>query len=135
MNMVINPNTKIGSILKHNPAALDAIVSISPKFEKLRNPILRKLMAGRASVSMASKIGGCSTGDFFRKLKPLGFEVDDTAPVIAEEKKQAPDLIRSLAPEEIVVLDVRPVLASGNDPLNIILEKFKMLQPGQVLKL
>jgi hypothetical protein len=51
--MVITANTKIAAILKSNPAALEAIVSISPKFEKLRNPLLRKLMAGRASVSMA----------------------------------------------------------------------------------
>ena len=52
--MTINANTKIGTILKQHPAALDVIVSISPKFEKLRNPILRKLMAGRASIAMAS---------------------------------------------------------------------------------
>jgi uncharacterized protein (DUF2249 family) len=56
-------------------------------------------------------------------------------PVLAEEKKQAPGLINSLKPEDIVVLDVRPVIATGKDPLNIILEKFKALQPGQVLKL
>jgi uncharacterized protein (DUF2249 family) len=135
ITMLITANTKIAAILKHNPAALEAIVSLSPKFEKLRNPILRKLMAGRASVSMASKIGGCSIRDFFKKLQPLGFDADDSVPVIAEEKKQAPDLISSLKPEEIVVLDVRPVIATGKDPLNIILEKFKALQPNQVLKL
>lgn len=133
--MLITSNTKIAAILKHNSAALEAIVSLSPKFEKLRNPILRKLMAGRASISMASKIGGCSINEFFTKLQPLGFDADVTVPVIAEEKKQAPDLIRSLTPEDIVILDVRPVIASGKDPLNIILEKFKSLQPGQVLKL
>ena len=133
--MVITANTKIAAILKHNPAALDAIVSLSPKFEKLRNPILRKLMAGRASVSMASKIGGCSIDDFFSKLQPLGFDADATVPVVEEEKKQAPAFISSLRPQEIVMLDVRPVIASGKDPLNIILEKFKSLQPGQVLKL
>lgn len=133
--MLITANTKIAAILKFNPAALEAIVSLSPKFEKLRNPILRKLMAGRASVSMASKIGGCSISDFFQKLKPLGFDADDTAPVIPEEKKKAPDFIQSLTPDEIVVLDVRPVIAAGKDPLSTILEKFKALQPGQVLKL
>lgn len=133
--MLITPNTKIAAILKFNPAALEAIVSLSPKFEKLRNPLLRKLMAGRASVSMASKIGGCTINDFFQKLRPLGFDADDSVPVMAEEKKQAPEFIQSLTPDEIVVLDVRPVIASGKDPLNIILEKFKSLQPGQVLKL
>ena len=133
--MFISANTKISAIIRHNPAALEAIVSLSPKFEKLRNPILRKLMAGRASVSMASKIGGCSIRDFFKKLQPLGFDADDTVPVIVEEKKQPPVFISTLKPEEIVVLDVRPVIATGKDPLNSILEKFKALQPNQVLKL
>ena len=41
----INANTKIASIIKQHPGALEAIVSLSPKFEKLRNPILRKFTA------------------------------------------------------------------------------------------
>ncbi|HRU18311.1 MAG TPA: DUF1858 domain-containing protein, partial [Bacteroidia bacterium] len=76
--MTINANTKIATILKQHPDALDVIVSISPKFEKLRNPLLRKIMAGRTSLAIASKIGGCSVNDFFVKLQPLGFEIDST---------------------------------------------------------
>ena len=49
--MIIHANTKIGAIIKQHPGALEAIVSIHPMFEKLRNPILRKVMAGRASMS------------------------------------------------------------------------------------
>jgi uncharacterized protein (DUF2249 family) len=135
MNMVINANTKIGSILKHNPAALEAIVSISPKFEKLRNPILRKLMAGRASVSMASKIGGCQIDDFFAKLAPLGFEIDNEAPATSRNKKQAPGFLQTLQGDQVVFLDVRPIMASGKDPLSPILEKIKSLRHGQVLKI
>ena len=73
---IINLNTKIGYIIKQNPSALDAIVSISPKFNKLKNPLLRKLMAPRTSINMASKIGGCSINDLFDKLEPLGFNID-----------------------------------------------------------
>lgn len=133
--MVINANTKIAAILKHNPATLEAFISISPKFEKLRNPLLRKLMAGRASVSIASKVGGCSMEDIFAKLKPLGFETDNTIPGIAEEKQAAPDFIRSLQPEQIVILDVRPIIESGEDPLSIILENIKTLQDNLILKI
>src|SRR5690606_27196399 len=57
--MLINPQTKIATLLKHHPDALETIVMLSPDFKKLRNPILRKLMAGRTSIAMASKIGGC----------------------------------------------------------------------------
>jgi uncharacterized protein (DUF2249 family) len=135
MNMVINPNTKIASILKHNPAALEAIVSISPKFEKLRNPILRKLMAGRASVSMASKIGGCRVDDLFAKLEPLGFEIDHAKTVATADEKKVPVFIQTLRKDQIIVLDVRPMLSSGRDPLSQILEKIRNLKHEQVLKI
>jgi uncharacterized protein (DUF2249 family) len=133
--MVINANTKIASILNHNPSALEAIVSISPKFEKLRNPILRKLMAGRASIAMASKIGGCRVDDFFAKLKPLGFDIDNVTPPTVTEKKPIPAFITALQAEQIVVLDVRPVLASGEDPLSQILNAIRNLPTSQVLKI
>ena len=66
--LTINANTKIGALLKESPDALEAIISISPKFNKLRNPFLRKVMASRATINMASKVGGCSVNDFFEKL-------------------------------------------------------------------
>ena len=68
MNMIINANTKISKILKQNPDALEAIISINPRFEKLRNPLLRKLMAARTSIGMASKIGGFDVENFFENI-------------------------------------------------------------------
>jgi uncharacterized protein (DUF2249 family) len=133
--MNINANTKIAPILKHNANALEAIVSINPKFQKLRNPLLRKLMAGRTTLAAASKIGGCNVEDFFRKLEPLGFEIDRTTKPVEEEKKPVPAFITTLSKEQIIELDVRPVISSGSDPLNLILEQVKAIQPGQVLKI
>jgi len=133
--MIVNAKTKISAILKQQPGALEAIISISPKFEKLRNPLLRKLMAGRASVRMASKIAGCSIQDFYNKLIPLGFHVDTSTVAEDENQKQIPDFIQNINPAQITELDVRPVLDNDKDPLNIILEKIKLLQTGQVLKI
>jgi hypothetical protein len=56
--MTINANTTIASLVKSHPDALETIVSISQKFTKLRNPLLRKLMAGRTSIALAYKLGG-----------------------------------------------------------------------------
>ena len=126
--LILNAKTKISAILKQQPDALEAIISISPKFEKLRNPLLRKLMAGRASVGMASKIAGCSIQDFYNKLTPLGFHVDASTVDEAENEKQIPDFLVNINPAQISELDVRPVLKDDKDPLNIILEKIKSLQ-------
>ena len=133
--MTINANTKIATILKQHPEALDAIIAVSSKFEKLRNPILRKVMAGRTSLAMASKVGGCRVEDFFIKLKPLGFETDVVTVIKGEEKRILPAFITSLKKEQVIELDVRPVIASGKDPLNIIVQKVKTIQQGQVLKI
>lgn len=133
--MIINANTKIAPILKENPQALEAIVSISPAFQKLRNPLLRKVMAGRTSLATASKLGGCTVEDFFQKLAPLGFQIDRATTAVEEEKKPVPAFVTSLTREQLVELDVRPVIASGSDPLHLILDKVKTVQPGQVLKI
>ncbi|MBK6378235.1 MAG: DUF2249 domain-containing protein [Saprospiraceae bacterium] len=135
--MTINANTKIASLLKHNADALEAIVSISPKFTKLRNPILRKVIAARTSIAMASKLGGCSVDDFFNKLQPLGFEIDKAPVEMGEgnENKPVPAFMKSIAAVKIVELDVRPVIESGKDPLDIIVKKVKALETGSVLKI
>lgn len=135
--MIINSQTKIAALLKHHPDALEAIVALSPDFKKLRNPILRKLMAGRTSIAMASKIGGCKPEDFFEKLKPYGFEAD-TSPLIEEEitlQSPLPQFIKEVQEAHILPLDVRAMLAEGNDPLKLIQQKVKELQQGQVLKI
>lgn len=135
--ITISANTKIATLLKQHPDALETIVSISPKFTKLRNPILRKVIAGRTSIAMASKLGGCTVGDFFTKLQPLGFEIDKTSDVIssADEKKPVREFMKNIQADKIIELDVRPVIESGKDPLNIIIQKVKTLQTGSALKI
>ena len=134
--MIINANTKISKILKQNPDALEAIISINPKFEKLRNPLLRKLMAARTSIGMASKIGGFSVEQFFDKLQPLGFEPDrETAPESNMEKPKLPAFFHDVKPEQIIDFDVRPIIDSGADPLSTIVAKVKSIPKGGVLKI
>ncbi|MEO6903828.1 MAG: DUF2249 domain-containing protein [Bacteroidia bacterium] len=133
--MIINSNTKIAHLLKEHPDALDTIISINPKFEKLRNPLLRKLLAGRTSIAMAAKMAGCDVNDFFNKLKPLGFKIDAATLPLEEKAKELPAFITSLKKEQIIDFDVRDLLASGKDPLTLILDKIKMVEAGQVLKI
>lgn len=135
--MTINANTKISSLLKYNSDALEAIVSISPKFTKLRNPILRKVIAARTSIAMAAKLGSCSVDDFFNKLQPLGFEIDTTTVEMekAIENKPLPAFMKNIAAYKMIELDVRAVIESGKDPLDIIVKKVKTLQTGAILKI
>ena len=134
--MTINANTKIATLLKQSPGALEAIISIDSKFEKLRNPLLRKLMAARTSIRMASKISGSSLEDFYSKLEPLGFEIDKTIPGDTNEERPAvPAFFNALKLGQIVEFDVRPITDANEDPLTLIIKKVKSILPGQALKI
>jgi len=134
--ITINANTKISALLKEEPAALEAIISLSPKFTKLRNPLLRKLMAARATIRMASKIGGVRPEDFFAKLEPLGFVIDKAeAPEETVAPTPMPEFMKNITPENVLELDVRPILNEGKDPFTLIIGKVKALGPRQTLKI
>lgn len=131
--MNINAHTKIGELIKHNPAALDAIVSLSTRFHKLRNPVLRKLMANRTSIETAARMGGITVDDFFKSLVPLGFKPGSAA--VEKKSAQLPAFLLTIQQENVHDLDVRPLLSEGNDPLKQILKVISTIEAGHVLKL
>lgn len=137
--ITINANTKISAILREHPDAMESIIAISPKFSKLRNPLLRRLMAGRTTIAMASRIGGCTVDVFFARLARLGFVIDtenkQEDPGMAGDRSPGPSLLQHLSPDQVLELDVRPLIAAGHDPLNTILEKIRALRSGMVLKI
>ena len=134
--MIINANTKISKVLKENAAALEAIISINPKFEKLRNPLLRKLMAARTSIGMAAKIAGFDVEKFYQKLKPLGFDIDTENQLENnQEKPKLPAFFNTLKPQQIVDFDVRAVIDAGEDPLSLIVDRVKKIPKGGALKI
>ena len=54
--MVVNRKTRISAVIKANKQSIDAITSINKHFNKLRNPVLRKVLAPRVTVEDAAKI-------------------------------------------------------------------------------
>ena len=133
--MKFNNNTKISDIISHNKASIDAIAAIAPPLKRLKNPILRKVLASRVTVKETAKMGGCKVEDFIRVLSPLGYkfaEADDPGSQnpVQEEK---PQWLKSTADADIIRFDVRPIIDKGTDPLKAILQKFKEVPDGKVL--
>jgi uncharacterized protein (DUF2249 family) len=132
MPMRIDSNTKISKILKAKPEAIDIIADINTNFRKLQNPILRRSLAARVSVSDAARIGKVDVNTFLKALENIGFEVDyidaDTA-----NKKQTNSIPPDFSNKEIVTLDVRPIIAEGKDPFGHINKVAKKIKPQQVL--
>ncbi len=131
--MTINSNTKISKILRENTEAISTIASINKHFEKLNNPILRRVLAPRVTVKDAAKIGKVSVNEFLQKLEEIGFEVvyeeDNQIIENLEKKKSATEI------SNVVSLDVRPTINAGADPFSEIMGALKELKENETLKL
>lgn len=137
--MNIAANTKISALIKANPDAVEAIASISRHFEKLRNPLLRKLLASRVTIADAARIGGCEVEAFYEKLTPLGFTVSlskRSEPLQEEETATAmPTFLAQLLPASIITLDVCEDISTGNDPFLKIMNTLEEIDDTQALLL
>lgn len=133
----INPKTKISVLIKSNALVVETLVAFNPHFSKLRNPILRNLLARRVSISDACKIGGCNIDDFLDKMVEIGFELESSSALNTSENLITPKVNEMLFPDdlEVIELDVRPILAGKQDPLKLIIEKTAALKQGQCLKI
>jgi hypothetical protein len=134
--MYINENTKISVLINFNPKSVDAIVSISNNFDKLKIPILRKVLASRVSIKQAAKIGGSSVDEFYNKLIPLGFKIKENT-VNSKKNLVEPSLnhFQEINEETVVDLDVREMLKAGKDPFNVIMNALSNLSNNSVLKI
>ena len=130
----ISAKTKISELIKENSQSIDAIASIAKPLEKLKNPILRKIMASRVTIAEAAKMGGAKVEDFKRILAPLGFIFEDDETLNDETAIEARPIWLQKAPkEDIDFYDVRPIIDDGADPLKEILGRFKTVPNGKIL--
>lgn len=130
--MKINGDTKISELIKVNKASIDAIAAVAEPLHRLKNPVLRKVMASRVNIAEAARMGGCPVEAISAALAPLGFEYEKSIPMDVKAEAK-PQWLSDAANDDIILFDVRPIIASGTDPLKAILEKFRDVQPGGIL--
>ncbi len=131
--MKISAKTKISELIRFNADSINAISSIHKNLEKLRNPLLRKVLASRVTISDAARISGADIQSFYKVLQPLGFDI----PEGSNEEKSPEDMneLMIVDDENTVMLDVRPLIASNNDPFHMIMKSLASLPPDGSLHL
>jgi TusA-related sulfurtransferase len=134
--MKINSETKISALIKKNPESIEAIVSVNPRFKKLRNPLLRGILASRTSLGDAARIGKCNIDELFNALAVIGFEPESNMPDTGETNKDHanPEISKAIQSSKVISLDVRPALESGGDPFSEIMRELLVLPDGYALE-
>jgi len=89
----ITPQTMVSDMLENYPELEDKLIEISPIFEKLKNPLLRKTVAKVATLKQAATIGNVSIGDLINQLRDAAglnkISVENDSP----EKQSKPEWV------------------------------------------
>lgn len=128
----ITPRMKVYELLKQFPELEEPLIEFIPEFQKLRNPILRKTITRVTSLEQAAKVGGVTVEKLinFLRLKSGQESIEIKEAV---ETTEIPEWFSTAKISK--VLDVRPVIESGDHPIALVLEETDKLQSGQILEL
>jgi len=138
MKKDISLKSFISDVLEQYPELEEVLMNSSPKFKKLRNPILRNTFARVTTIYQASLVSGIPAKHLLKKLrKAAGLDPS------TEEFEQYPQTSQYLTdiPEwmEAVTkwtdLDVRPYLKKGIAPLDMILDEVNSLKPAEAIRI
>ena len=133
--ITISPKTKIGELLDNFPDLESVLMEMSPAFEKLKNPILRKTVSRVATLQQVAVVGGLNVDEMVNRLRQEVGQGSD------ESKGTESDYISDIVPEWfdperiITRLDATPVINSGGSPMNDILHSTNLLKQGEVFEL
>lgn len=130
----ITPDTKVGELLAHYPQLEEVLVGISPAYQALRNPILRRTVAKVATLRQVAKVGAVPLGELINRLRSaVGVE-----PLVDGPEESSAHVARpswAVASAVVRTFDARPLIESGGHPLPQVMADLAQLEVGQVYEL
>ncbi len=121
----VSAETKIADAIAADAALLERLVALHPTFKRLRNPLVRRTMGRLVTLGDAARITGVALGEL---LAVAGAE-----PPAPDAETTPPGWLDALDLEGAARLDVRLLLATGEEPLGPILKRAAGIAPGGVL--
>jgi hypothetical protein len=132
--IVITPKTKVGELLDSYPALEKVLMDMSPAFEKLRNPILRRTVAKVATLQQIAAVGGLKVDEIVNRLrKEAGHDTSLESGIDNEYLTDQPFWFDET--KIVLRFDASPVINNGGSPMNDILSKTASLKNGEILEL
>ena len=69
VDISITPETKLGALLETFPELEPVLMEMSPRYKKLRSPVLRKTVAKIATLHQVARIGNIPVKDLINRLR------------------------------------------------------------------
>lgn len=134
--MDINLHIKVSDLLDAYPHLEGTLLELSPAFSKLRNPILRRTVAKVTTLQQAAKVAGISPIlllETLRQAAGLPINNSNESIDIDNEQKDKPEWFGEM--NITIRFDARPIIESGENPMQEIIRLSKELQNNQIMEL
>lgn len=126
---MIGPNDRVSQVLAQDESLIEVFTALSPAFERLRNPGMRRVMSRLVTVAQAARMAGVDAAELVRRLNEGGVmrpeaHTESTSPTSPGPAAQAaaPAALRAIPESRQVHLDVRDDLRNGKEPFSRIME-------------
>jgi len=136
---MIAGDTTLARLLDEHPQLVEFLATYDPHFEKLRNRLLRRVMAPRVTVAEAARMAGVDAAKLVAALRHAVGEPEPAADTNTEPPADIgvpkPGALAGIPPARHAHLDVRVDIRDGNEPFAKIMAAVKMLAADQALEL
>jgi uncharacterized protein (DUF2249 family) len=129
---MITADTNLGELLDAHPELVEVLAGLHGHFTRLRNRLLRKVMAPRVTVGQAAGIAGLPVADLVSALRRTLGEPEEApaggpAAAVVAPRPAALDGLR------VVEVDVRDDIRRGEEPFARIMAAARTLTPAEAL--
>lgn len=138
--MVIRRDDRVSTVLAHDDSLIDIFIGLSPAFERLRSPNLRKVMTRLVTVEQAARLAGVDVDDLVMRLNSAADGPADPAAgmlAVKDERESGPEekpaALLAVPPDAAVEIDVREDLRAGREPFSRIMAARRTVPEGGAL--
>jgi hypothetical protein len=130
-SLSITPEVKVGELLEEYPHLEKVLLELSPAFQKLQNPLLRRTVAKVTTLRHAARVGGLDLGVLINRLRSAVGQTEVEVQDSGEEENQSPP--SWLVVDHIVRrIDVRPILEAGEKPVGKVMIDLAKIPEGRI---
>jgi hypothetical protein len=140
---LIHPGARLAPILDAYPGLEEVLFGLSPAFQRLRNPVLRRTIGRVATLEQVAKVGGLEVRDLVRALRVAAGQPVDGAQVVPGSTGDRGASVSSDEDEATPAwfdatrvtgrLDADAILAAGGNPLTEAFRATRGLASGSLL--
>lgn len=124
-------HTRVSDALTERPALYDLLPAFHPAFEKLRHPVLGKVMPRLVTIGQAARVAGVDAEALLEVFNLLG--PPQASSLASAERRCDPPPPWALD-TPVVELDATPILDAGEDPFSAIMQALRSLPQGSVFR-